>query len=54
MGTGLWPVDFKEMTILHVSVSDTRSIVVILVKIFKTQETIEVQLVRLTEVCDKV
>ena len=32
----------------------TRSIVVIWVKIFKTEKTIEIQLVRLTEVCGKV
>ena len=32
----------------------TRSIVVIWVKIFKTEKTIEIHLVRLTEVCGKV
>ena len=32
----------------------TRSIVVIWVKIFKAEKTIEIQLVRLTEVCGKV
>ena len=32
----------------------TRSIVVIWVKIFKTEKTIEIYLVRLTEVCGKV
>ena len=32
----------------------TRSIVVIWVKIFKTEKTIEIQLVRLNEVCGKV
>ena len=32
----------------------TRSIVVKWVKIFKTEKTIEIQLVRLTEVCGKV
>ena len=32
----------------------TRSIVVIWVKIFKTEKTIGIQLVRLTEVCGKV
>ena len=32
----------------------TRSIVVVQVKIFKTEKTIEIQLIRLTEVCGKV
>ena len=32
----------------------TRSIVIIWVKIFKTEKTIEIQLVRLTEVCGQV
>ena len=38
----------------HVADSDpTGSIVVKRVKIFKTEKTIEIQLVRLTEVCGK-
>ena len=37
---------------LYSDISDpTRSIVVKWVKIFKTEKTIEIQLVRLTEVC---
>ena len=37
-----------------ISVKVTGSIVVIWVKIFKTEKTIEIHLVRLTEVCGKV
>ena len=44
--SGLYLIDLKGDPI--------RSIVVILVKIFKTEKTIEIHLVRLTDVCGKV
>ena len=47
-------VFFLKIHISNLLSDPTRSTVVIWVKIFKTEKTIEIYLVRLTEVCSKV